>query len=211
MIAEVIVDVAHSQVDKIFEYVCPPDLKVGSRVKVPFGGRQLTGFVIGLKQTSLYPAEKLKKITSICDEVPALVPECFSLMQSIASRYKVPKASSLRLFLPSEMRTDKVHEIYEKYVKRTGATITLSKSAKKQQDALNFMVDKDEFNFTLLCEKFGRGAINSLIEKGALTLEKRKKLRTPTTDYGEEESPKILTPAQEQAVRGIESATQTVT
>ena len=72
------------------------------------------------------------------------------------------------------------------------------------------MVDKDEFNFTLLCEKFGRGAINSLIEKGALTLEKRKKLRTPTTDYGEEENPKILTPAQEQAVRGIESATQTV-
>lgn len=210
MIAEVIVDVAHSQVDKIFEYVCPPDLKVGSRVKVPFGGRQLTGFVIGLKQTSLYPAEKLKKITSICDEVPALVPECFSLMQSIANRYKVPKASSLRLFLPSEMRTDKVHEIYEKYVKRTGATITLSKSAKKQQDALDFMVDKDEFNFTLLCEKFGRGAINSLIEKGALTLEKRKKLRAPTTDYGEEESPKILTPAQEQAVRGIESATQTV-
>ena len=57
MFAQVIVDIAHSQVDKIFEYSCPDNLKAGSRVKVPFGGREIDGFVIGVSRTSAYPAE----------------------------------------------------------------------------------------------------------------------------------------------------------
>ena len=80
MFAQVIVDIAHSQVDKIFEYSCPDSLCVGSRVKVPFGGRVIDGFVIGVSRTSSYPAEKVKPIISVFDEAPALVPECTSLM-----------------------------------------------------------------------------------------------------------------------------------
>ena len=41
-VCQVIVDIAHSQVDRIFEYSCE-DGKAGSRVKVPFGGRTVDG------------------------------------------------------------------------------------------------------------------------------------------------------------------------
>ena len=81
MYAQVIVDVAHSEVDKIFEYSCPDDVKVGCRVKVPFGSRTLDGFVVGLSRTTDYPPEKVKSISSVFDELPALVPECLSLME----------------------------------------------------------------------------------------------------------------------------------
>ena len=42
MYAEVIVDVNHSEVDKIFDYrIALPDVNVGSRVVVPFGKKNI--------------------------------------------------------------------------------------------------------------------------------------------------------------------------
>ena len=75
MYAEVIVDIAHSQVDKIFEYSCPDGLKTGSRVKVPFGGRVIEGFVIGISPNCSIPPEKVKPVKEVFEELPALVPE----------------------------------------------------------------------------------------------------------------------------------------
>ena len=124
--AQVIVDIAHSQVDKIFEYSCPDETQAGCRVKVPFGGRIIDGFVTGVSRVSAYPAEKVKPIYEIVDEAPALIPECLELTESIAKRYRVPKAVALRLFLPSEMRLGKVRELFRRYAVYTGAEVKLS-------------------------------------------------------------------------------------
>ena len=104
MYAEVIVDIAHSNVDKIYEYSCGEDVKAGSRVKVPFGGRVVDGFIVGLSETSAYPPEKIKPLSYVYEEPPALVEECFSLMNELSARYRVPKAVCLRLFVPAEMK-----------------------------------------------------------------------------------------------------------
>ena len=60
MIAEVIVDVLSSTVDKVFDYNIPHSLTVvvGDRVLVPFGSRKIDGFVINIKQTSSYDKSK---------------------------------------------------------------------------------------------------------------------------------------------------------
>lgn len=205
MYAKVIVDIAHSQVDKVFEYSCPDDTKVGCRVKAPFGGRTIEGFVIGLSETPSYAADKIKPLTEIYDELPALVPECFALMESIAKRYRVPKAASLRLFLPSEMRKGKVNEVYYKIVKLTGLSVQISASAKKQAAALE-RLKMGECDYTELCESFGRGAVNSLIEKGAAEIIKVRRNRTPMPSDSEKESAKILTEAQRAAVNYIENS-----
>ncbi|MDE7084435.1 MAG: hypothetical protein K2O81_04250, partial [Clostridia bacterium] len=172
MYAQVIVDIAHSQVDRVFEYSCPPETQVGCRVKVPFGGRIIEGFVIGVSPNSAFAAEKIKPISKIYDEQPALVPECFSLMERIAERYRVPKAASLRLFLPSEMRLGKVNETYTRRVKFTGVGLALSKSAKKQVEALAFLKEVGETDFTSFAKKFGNSAVNALVEKGAAEIYK---------------------------------------
>ena len=210
MFAQVIVDIAHSQVDKIFEYSCPDNLCAGSRVKVPFGGRVIDGFVIGVSPTSVYPAEKLKPIAEVFDEVPALVPECTSLMHSIASRYRVPKAVALRLFLPSEMRLGKVHEVYKSYAIYTGEDIKLSASAKKQAEALAHLKQEGECDYTRFCEKFGRGAVNAIVEKGAARLEKRKAVRSPFSGLPAGGAEKVLTPAQKDALEQIETSEKRV-
>ena len=182
MYAKVIVDIAHSQVDKVFEYSCPPQTEVGCRVKVPFGGRIVEGFVIGLSEAPSFDPKKIKDVTEVYDEQPALVEECFNLMEKIAERYRVPKAASLRLFLPTEMRTGRVNEIFEKRIKFTGAEITLSKTAKKQAEALEFLRGAGDAEYVPLTKKFGAGAVNALVEKGAAEIYKVKRRRAPVCE-----------------------------
>ena len=208
--AQVIVDIAHSQVDKIFEYSCPDETQAGCRVKVPFGGRIIDGFVTGVSRVSAYPAEKVKPIYEIVDEAPALIPECLELTESIAKRYRVPKAVALRLFLPSEMRLGKVRELFRRYAVYTGAEVKLSASAKKQAEALSFLKERGEYDYTSLCDEFGRGAVNSLVTKGAIVLDKRKISRNPFGGLPSSSEKKILTPAQQSALDEIESSDKTV-
>ena len=56
MYADIIIDISHEQLDKTFQYAIPPELEgileIGSVVRDPFGkgNRQLTGYVISMKQ-----------------------------------------------------------------------------------------------------------------------------------------------------------------
>ena len=83
MFASVIVDIQNSEVDKVFDYLVPLslDLKAGDRVKVPFGGRLIEGFVVGLKEQSDVPAEKIKEVFCKLDSFSAITPEMLALME----------------------------------------------------------------------------------------------------------------------------------
>lgn len=210
MYASVIVDIAHSQVDKIFEYSCPDSTPVGCRVKVPFGGRYTDGFVIGVSAESSFSPEKVKPVKEVFDESPALVPECFSLMERISSRYKVPKASALRLFLPSEMRRGKVREIYKKYAKVKDISVPISKTAKKQRQIMDFLAEKGNFGYAELCNLFGRCAVNSLEEKGAIETESVRINRNPFSGIVGRYEEKILTAEQASAISSIEKSDKRV-
>ena len=75
MFADVIVDINNVEVDKIFEYFfdgCDTGIGIGSRVLVPFGKKYIEGIVIGVKNVSEYPPEKIKPIYKVLEEVPAL-------------------------------------------------------------------------------------------------------------------------------------------
>ena len=63
MIAEVIVDITHSEVDRVFEYsISDCNALLGSRVLVPFGNKTIEGIVIKIKDNSTFPIEKIKPI-----------------------------------------------------------------------------------------------------------------------------------------------------
>ena len=61
MIAEVIVDITSSEVDRVFDYnVGELNVVAGTRVCVPFANRKIEGVVIKLKQFSNLPSNKIK-------------------------------------------------------------------------------------------------------------------------------------------------------
>ena len=69
MIAEVIVDILNSNVDKIFDYILPDNqnLKVGQRVLVPFANFTKEGYILKIKDNTDYDSSKLKTIIKSLD------------------------------------------------------------------------------------------------------------------------------------------------
>ena len=210
MIAEVIVDIAASETDRIFDYLCDESTQAGDRVLAPFGPKMLTGFVMRLKETSDYPLEKLKKIQPTADELPALTSESLRLADKIATRYKVPKALTLRLFLPSEMRTGKVRELYRNY-----ATLTLpmsemkfTKTAKNQIGAAEYLEKNGKSDCAQVNNLFP-GSIAALQKKGYVQITKEQILRDPYKQVDGEAQTRILTEDQQKAVDFIKSDSRT--
>jgi len=211
MIAEVIVDIAASETDRIFDYLCDDDLVVGSRVRAPFGGKILSGFVMRLKDRSLLPETRLKKLLPSSDELPALTQESLFMAEKLVKRFRVPKALTLRLFLPSEMRTGKVRELY-----KTFATLTvpleeaqIRKTAKNQLGVLEYLSKNGKTETALLNARFP-GGLSALEKKGYARITKEQILRDPYKTVAGEEVERTLTPDQRAAIESIEKDNRTV-
>lgn len=211
MIAEVIVDIAASETDRIYDYLCDENTAVGSRVRAPFGGKMVTGFVMRLKERSDYPAEKLKKILPTGDELPALNGECLSLAEKMAKRYRVPKALTLRLFLPAEMRTGKVRERTRNYatLNLPVAEMKLVKSAKNQIGAAEYLEKNGKSDCALVNAEFP-GGIAALEKKGYVTVTREQILRDPYKSVASENVLRTLTEDQRRAVEIIQTDERTV-
>ena len=108
MIAQVIVDVAAQQTDRIFEYNIPPELNdvaVGSRVVVPFGRRKVQGFVVGISETTNFKG-KLKDLLVVVDEMPPLTPELVELSATLAKDIFAYRITLLQTMLPRVMKAN---------------------------------------------------------------------------------------------------------
>ncbi len=208
-IAEVIVDIAHSDVDKIFDYIAADTVRAGMRVAVPFARTVTTGFVMRVKEHSDVPPEKLKAVLRAEEEFPALTEEALSLAQKIAARYRVPLALCLRLFLPAEMRSGKVGELYKTYYSLREPLPEISPRARAQLALIAYLEERGEEESAVLHQKFG-GAVKALEEKGALNIEKRRAFRAPYRDIEEHEPERELTVAQAHAVETIVNTEKTV-
>jgi len=95
-------------VHEVFTYGIPADLRddvrLGSRVEVPFGARITTGFVTGLIDILPDTPGSLRQIRALLDDdEPALIPEILQLCQWAASYYLAPIGEMIRIALPANM------------------------------------------------------------------------------------------------------------
>ncbi len=100
-IAEVYVDLAVHQVDRVFHYSLPEGLTVraGQAVRVPFGHRKVLGIVVGLCEESPYP--HLKDIAEVLyDGETVITAEQLHLARLLADYYLCPLSLILRQMLP---------------------------------------------------------------------------------------------------------------
>ncbi len=116
LIAEVIVDVSTYHVDRPFDYQVPLEwvnvIELGCRVKVPFGPRNVLGFIVGLKKETDVPLNKLKAITQILDMEPVLTEEMLLMAKWLKNNTICYEIDALQVMLPSALRAK-----YEKIIK----------------------------------------------------------------------------------------------
>ncbi|MCL5096557.1 MAG: primosomal protein N', partial [Candidatus Omnitrophica bacterium] len=105
MIARVRLDLA---LQREFDYLIPANLDgqvdVGSRVKVPFGPRQVLATIIAILESS--PRSQLRSILKVIGRQPMITPRVLELARWIADYYCCPLEWALKSVLPEAVRKE---------------------------------------------------------------------------------------------------------
>jgi primosomal protein N' (replication factor Y) len=94
-------------VAKLFDYRVPQGMTatIGDRVSVPFGSRERIGVVVERGSSSVIEPEKLKPISAVRADAPALPEQWLELVRFISSYYHRPFGETLIASLPPRMRS----------------------------------------------------------------------------------------------------------
>ena len=190
MYAQVIVDIAVSEVDHLFTYRIPEGLRLepGWRVRVPFGPSHKEAWVIGVSDTTDVPSEKLRDIETTLEDYPALPAKMIALAQDIADRFGCPLSVALRLMIPAEMRRERVKVKTETVVSAAvpveqllSLRESLSKRMVRKRMLLTLLSDGETHSMDEIRSMIRdpKEAIDSLREAGAVRVEEREVLRKP--------------------------------
>lgn len=179
---------------------------VGRRVLVPFGNRKIEGYIINVKEQSNLESSKIKEIIKFLDENPVILPEMLKLMQFMVEEYNLKKVDVLRLFIPSEMRGEKIKPLYVNAYQKVENfdldSFVCKKNAKKQQEIVDFLKNNEIIEAEQV-KNFSDSAIKSLVNLGVIKKIPQEKYRTPKSNLNIENSEITLNNYQQKAVDGI--------
>ena len=202
MIARVTLEIA---LRKDFDYAIPPELagriEVGSRVKVPFGPRQVMGVVTSLIEESTHT--NLREITKVIGQQSAVTPKVLQLARWIGDYYCCPIEIALKSVLPDSVRKEESgwrERLFVRIVPRSGE---LPKLTKRQEDVWNVIEEWRELPLQELLRLTGTTAetARKLEDKGLVTISPQVSERDP---YANEQilpsQPILMNPEQAAAL-----------
>ncbi|MCI9110269.1 MAG: primosomal protein N' [Bacilli bacterium] len=204
MYAEVLVEIKAKAIDKTFTYKVPKDinLEVGLRVLVPFGKRNLEGFVLKVFDNGNFDYE-LKEIISVIDEKPIINSEMLRLGKYISKKTLSPLITAYQTMLPRALKAKNGFNVNKKYI----SYLVINKDgtdlrAAKQKEVYSFVkenkkVIKQEANLISV------SAVKTLIDRGYLKEIKEEVYRL-TDDVKTEKINYELTDNQHEALERIE-------
>ncbi len=210
MYAEIIVDIAHAAVDKVFTYRLPEGMALspGTRVRVPFGRQTIEGFLLSVKDTAGIDESKVRDVIAPLEDYPALLPELVALAKDMAADAHCPLAETLRMMLPAQMRGGRVKVKTETVAKllvsgeRLAAAMTEEKRSPKRKLLLELLSDGEEQPLSELSilVKSPREPLRALADKGLVAMYERETLRSPYRDTPPDTSDPALTEGQREAL-----------
>lgn len=187
MIAEVIVDISNSEVDRVFDYIADFSIEIGMRVLVPFGHKKIEGFVIAIKEKTKFEGA-LKPIYKVLDDFVAIQKDLINLMWFMRDKYNLRLVDILHLFVPSKLRGNRIGELRRLYAEinlnlRLEEMInSMRTNATKQISLLNYLSENGGEFVSNLSFNYGSSTINALKEKGFINIKEKQIARIPFKD-----------------------------
>jgi primosomal protein N' (replication factor Y) (superfamily II helicase) len=114
MYLDVLVELSNKHIDHTYTYFSEKEVEVGCRVLVPFGKKELEGFVMRVHNNK--PDYNVKDIKEVIDEVPVLNEEMLKLGIFIRSKTLSNLISCYQAMLPKAYRAKYDYDLKEKYV-----------------------------------------------------------------------------------------------
>ncbi|KAF0178230.1 MAG: primosomal protein N' (replication factor Y) (superfamily II helicase) [Limisphaerales bacterium] len=151
MVARVTLEIA---LRKEFDYAIPPELagqvEVGTRVKVPFGHRQVMGCVTALIEQSTHT--NLRHLTGVVGKQSLVTPRVLQLARWIADYYCCAPEIALKSVLPEVVRRERDGWRERLVVRLLPVTGDPPKLTKRQQEILNLLEERRELPLQELLE-----------------------------------------------------------
>lgn len=172
MYAEVLIEYSAKSIDKTFTYLIPTHLKdqikIGMKVLVPFGSKNINGFVTNIKDT-YEDTYSLKEISNIIDPYFCLNEEMMALGDYLQKKTLCTKITAYQTMLPSSLKVKEQKNNYTKYLtyiklniskEEVEERINTYKSRKKQNEILLSLLEQE----SILKSTLSPGPLKSLLE-----------------------------------------------
>ena len=125
MYVSVLTQIGAKAVDQTFSYHVPKllenNIKIGVRIRIPFGNMILDGFVLGISDNSSYDNSKIKDIINVIDEEPVLNKEMLLLGKYMSDNLLASLSSCYQVMLPKALKAEVKSNIkikYDRYLHR---------------------------------------------------------------------------------------------
>lgn len=209
MYANIIIDITHEKLDKIFQYAIPPRLEgilaAGCEVEVPFGkGNRLTkGYVIGFAEQCDYDPAKIKEIRDISQKGIAIEGKLVALAAWMKDHYGGTMIQALKMVLPirqqeREKVKKKLRLLLDEEEGRQKLEYYLHKNQRARARLLAALLDDPVLDYELVNKKLNipLSVVRALEEQGVAVLESERVYRNPVKHR--EAAPKPVTFTEEQ-------------
>lgn len=214
MYADIIIDITHENVDRVFQYIVPPQLegklKEGMEVLVPFGAgnREKKGYIVGFSEKCNYDSTKMKVIHDISDTAVQIEGRLVALAGWIKENYGGTMIQALKTVLPVKQKSqEKINRTIKLLLTQEEAEQKLEeflhKNMKARARVLAELMDNKVLPESIVIKKLNvaRNVIKALEEQKILSLESERIYRNPVK-AGERKSAEITyTKEQENAIR----------
>lgn len=214
MYANVIIDITHEKLDRVFQYRIPPaiagEIFVGTKVTVPFGrsNRETDGYVIGFTDTPDYEVEKIKEIHGKAKGSVPIESCLIELAAWMKDRYGGTMIQSLKTVLP--IKTEK-----KRLEKKTVRLLLSTEEAKKKLDyfllknqkararVLAGLLDQPIQESDLITKKLrvSLSVLRALEEQGILKIESKEIFRNPIRYDQKKQKEVIFNEEQRKAIQ----------
>lgn len=213
MYANIIIDITHEKLDKIFQYAVPPRLEgileAGCEVEVPFGkGNRLTkGYVIGFAEQCDYDPAKIKEIRDISQKGIAIEGKLVALAVWMKDHYGGTMIQALKMVLPirqqeREKVKKKLRLLLDEEEGRQKLEYYLHKNQRARARLLAALLDDPVLDYELVNKKLNipLSVVRALEEQGVAVLESERVYRNPVKHREAVPKPVTFTEEQQYAV-----------
>lgn len=213
MYADIIVDITHEKLDKIFQYRIPKEmegrLQTGMEVLIPFGraNRETNGYVIGFSEKCNYDPEKIKEITQISQNHIAIEAKLVALAAWMKEHYGGTMIQALKTVLPiKQQEKQKEQRSIRLLLDRREAKERLSYFLSKNQTArarvVAALLDRPILPYEYVTRqlKVTAAVLRAMEEQGILQIEAEVVYRNPVTAKRTKQQSFCYTEAQQAAI-----------
>ena len=213
MFADIIVDIQHEKLDKIFQYRIPErleaELKPGMEVIIPFGkaDRRTKGYVTALSETCDYDLSKVKEIEDISRESVAIEAKLIALAAWMKEHYGGTMIQALKTVLPIRQKERaqvkrRVRLLLSEEEGREKLAFYLEKNQKARARLLAALLDDPVLEYELVTKKLNitLNVIRALEEQGVLALEEEQVYRNPVKETEQKRREIVFTEEQQNVI-----------